>query len=57
MFDTQYDVREYSYPTEALNTDIVGVWATRRAVDDAILQLIVGHRPGNPTEELAPILH
>ena len=51
------DVREYSYPTEALNADVVGVWATWRAVDDAVLQLIVGHRPGNPTEKLAPILH
>lgn len=51
------DAREYSYPTEALNADVVGVWATWCAVDDAVLQLIVGHCPGNPTEELAPILH
>lgn len=45
------------YPAEALNTDVEGVWSARRAVSNAVLQLIVRHRPGNPAEELTPILY
>lgn len=45
------------YPAEALNADVIRVRPTRRAVDDAVLQLVVRRRPGNPAEELAAILH
>lgn len=45
------------YPAEALNTDVVSIWPTWRAVGDAVLQLIVRRSPGNPAEELAAILH
>lgn len=45
------------YPAEALNADVIRVRPTRRAVNDAVLQLVVRRRPGNAAEELAAILH
>lgn len=45
------------YPAEALNTDVICVCPTWRAINDAVLQLIVCRGPSNPAEELAAILH
>lgn len=45
------------YPAEALNADVIRVRPARRAVNDAVLQLVVRRRPGNAAEELAAILH
>lgn len=49
--------REILHPAEALNADVERIRPTRGAVDDAVLQLIVGRRPSNPAEELTAILH
>lgn len=49
--------REKQYPAEALNADVERIRPTRGAVDDAVLQLIVGRRPSGPAEELTAILH
>jgi len=45
------------YPAEALDTDVISVWTTRGAVDDAVLQLIVRHSASDPAKELTAILH
>lgn len=45
------------YPAEALNADVEGIRPARRAVNHAVLQLVVRRRPGNPAEELAAIFH
>lgn len=47
----------FTDPAEALNADVEGVWSARRAVNDAVLQLVVGRRPGHPAEEFTAILH
>lgn len=47
----------FTDPAEALDADVKGVGSARRAVDDAVLQLVVGRRPGHPAEEFTAILH
>lgn len=49
--------RKLIYPAEALNTDVVSVWATWCTINDAVLQLIICHCPGDPAEKLTAILH
>lgn len=49
--------KENDYPAEALHTDVVGVGAAGRPVDDPVPQLVIGRVPRHPAEQLAPILH
>lgn len=49
--------REDHYPAEALHTDVVGVGATGRAVDDAVPQLVIRRVPRHAAKQLAAILH
>lgn len=44
-------------PAEALDADVEGVRSARRAVDDAVLQLVVGRGAGHPAEEFTAVLH
>lgn len=49
--------REDHYPAEALHTDVVGVGATGRAVDDTVPQLVIRRVPRHAAKQLAAILH
>lgn len=46
-----------SHPAQALHTDVVGVGATWRAVDDPVPELVVGRAASHPAEQLTAILH
>jgi hypothetical protein len=47
----------HAYPAQALDTDVIGVWSTRRAVCDPVPELVVGRAAGHPAEQLTPVLH
>lgn len=48
---------EDAHPTQALDTDVVGIRSTRRAINDPVPELIVGRAACHPAEQLTPVFH
>lgn len=46
-----------AHPAQALDTDVVGIGSTWRAVNDPVPELIVGCAACNPAEQLTSVLH
>jgi len=46
-----------THPAQALDTDVIGVLATRRSIYHSVTELIVGCAPCHPAEQLAAVLH
>lgn len=49
--------RKNTHPAQALHTDVIGIGATRRAINHPILELIVGCVSCHSAEELTAVLH
>lgn len=46
-----------THPAQALDTDVIGVLATRCSIYHSVTELIVGCAPCHPAEQLAAVLH
>lgn len=46
-----------AHPAQALDTDVIGIRSTRRAINDPVPELIVGRAACHPAEQLTPVLH
>lgn len=45
------------HPAQALDTDVVGIRSTWRAINDPVPELIVGCAACHPAEQLTSVLH